>query len=199
MIRWKRIFQEASNNLIICDIQPEYKDSEKLLDKLMIKIKKFKNILWLYNGKDSGMSEDDSDSIKNWIIEHFDYDENIIESLDNLNIEWFDKGYAFIRDVMDTKVLDEDQIVKVIQHMVKNDVVDWRDFTENDYKKLKLDPEEIDVNDYSFYIPVDLLDFLKKYKSGVIVGGGKDECLKEVIYFAKALKLGYRVDGSLIY
>lgn len=194
-MKYKRLFQEAGNNLIICDIQPDYSVSQSLLHKLIKKIKNFNNILWLYNGNET-VGTDDKESIINWINEYFDYNEQIINMLDSKNIEWFDKGYAFIRDVMDTGVMNDSQILQTIRYMTKIGKTDIRDLEEKDLKKLGID---FSVDDYGFYIPVDLIDFLKKYKSGHIVGGGKDECLKEVLYFTKAYKLGYKVDTNIIY
>lgn len=194
-MKYKRLFQEAGNNLIICDIQPDYAVSQSLLPKLIKKIKNFNNILWLYVGKDT-IGTDDENSIKNWIYEYFDYNDSVIEMLDSKNIEWFDKGYAFIRDVMDSGVIDDSQILKTIRYMTKIGKYDLRDLEDKDLKTLGI---TFSPDDYSFYIPTDLIDFLKKYKTGHIVGGGKDECLKEVLYFTKAFKLGYKVDANIIY
>jgi hypothetical protein len=197
----KILLREARNNLIICDIQPIYSVSKQLIPKMVSKIRKFEKILYLYNGDDTGLSEDNIDSIKNWIYEYYDYDDKIINMIESKDITWYDKGYAFFRDMMDSGKFEDIQIIKVIQFMLFKNVYDIRDLDEEDFNKInkRLNLNMISSNDYNTWISEGLVKYLKQYPKGSIIGGGENECLKEIVLLSKALKLGYQVDIFVVY
>jgi hypothetical protein len=197
----KILLREAKNNLIICDIQPVYSISKELIPKMVSKIRKFEKILYLYNGDDTGLSEDNVDSIKTWIYGYYDFDDGIMNMIESKNITWYDKGYAFFRDMMDSGKFEDIQIIKVLQFMLSKNVYDIRDLSEEDFNRLnkKLNLNIDSPDDYNTWISDSLVDYLIRYPKGSIIGGGKEECLKEIVLLSKALKLGYQVDYNVVY
>lgn len=193
--------EAVRNNLIICDIQSAYPISETLIPKMISKIKKFDKILYLYNGDDTGLSDDNKNSITEWIFEHSDYDERILDLFETKNITWYDKGYAFFRDMMDSGKFQDTQIIKLLQFMLSKNVYDIRDLEESDFDKInnRLNLGMDHSEDYNVWISQDLVDYLTTYPKGSIIGGGRDECLKEVVLLSKALRLGYQVDLGAVY
>jgi len=195
------ISESKKINLIICDIQPAYDVSKSLIPQMLKKIKSFDKILYLYNGDDTGLSDDNISSIQEWIYEYINYDEKTIDMLVSKRITWYDKGYAFFRDMMDSGKFSDTQIINVIRYMINLGSSDIRDLTEEQFNtlnkryKLNLNSPE----DYNTWISYDLVNYLKEYPKGSIIGGGENECLKEIVLLSKALRLGYQVDSRIIY
>jgi GH24 family phage-related lysozyme (muramidase) len=170
--------------LLVTDIQPEYQEGftfriEKFTQWLNRNFKRFSGVTFLYNGADTlGMiSEDD---LKMWYFEN-GLKEYIIE-----NVDWYDKGYAFFRYCID-KGIDEDDIVLLVKFMATHNINDSRDITSSElwdkfvgeYNKHEL-REIMEFADDCINIP-DLMDYLRKKQAPfLLLGGGKNECLKEV-------------------
>jgi hypothetical protein len=97
-MKLKELFEGANNPVIIVDIQPEYSGygQEKILQSKKFKnfIRRQNNILWFFNGEEVG-SEDTKESIFNWLVENFDFDEE-----DLLKIEFREKGYGWMLMLM---------------------------------------------------------------------------------------------------
>ena len=186
--------ESASEDLVIVDIQPAYKKSihfsiSKFCDFLIES--DYRKVLYLYNGPDLGL--DSEDDVMNWLIEDgLDYDEEKIDNLPNMN--WFEKGYAFFRNMMDVGY-DEEDIIKTIKKMLSEKVNDSRDLEDGDWKSINVEP--IPSGDCIF-IP-DVLDVLENYNNIVLVGGGKNECLKEVEICLKVLGKPYKTLDKWVY
>lgn len=181
------IISESSNNLIVIDVQPEYEEyipfsihtfTQWLNDS------NFSNITFLYNGYDTlGMvSEGD---LQMWYMEN-GLDEDII-----YNSRWYDKGYAFFRYCMDIGI-DEDDIVSLVRYMKDNNINDSRDIDSEVWDSFVEEYSLEDVRelmehaDDMISIP-DVMDYLETLGNDfVIVGGGANECLKEIEIALKA-------------
>ena len=104
-------------NLIIVDIQPEYKDAISFSVHEFIATLYTTNwdmIYYLFNGQDTlGMVSEQE--LKQWIAEESgaDYDE-VYEFLDG--IRFYDKGYAFFRFCIDEGFANE-EIVALVKFM----------------------------------------------------------------------------------
>lgn len=189
--------------LLVTDIQPEYQDGftfriEKFTQWLNRNFKRFSGVTFLYNGADTlGMiSEDD---LKMWYFEN-GLKEYIIE-----NVDWYDKGYAFFRYCID-KGIDEDDIVLLVKFMATHNINDSRDITSSElwdkfvgeYNKHEL-REIMEFADDCISIP-DLMDYLRKKQAPfLLLGGGKNECLKEVEIALKANGQQYTRKEEWIY
>lgn len=100
--------------------------------------------------------------------------------------------------------IDEESIVNLIKFMINNDINNSRDMDEemwnsfvekygnNDIKDL------METADDMIYIP-ELMEFIEKYDNIVLLGGGVNECLKEVEIALLALDKPYTVYNKFTY
>jgi|688.fasta_scaffold501847_2 hypothetical protein len=200
-----RIIKEEylqGKTIINVDIQPEYKNYISFgLSKWIQFLNQNANnnrIIFLYNGEDTlGMvSEYD---YKNFLLD-LGLDEDVLE-----NAIFYDKGYAFFRYCMDNSI-DEDNIVDLVKFMIQNDINDSREIDEdmwNDYMQQtnhsQEDVRELLENAGDMINIPDLMDFLKNYSNIVLLGGGINECLKEVEIALLALNKNFNTLKQFTY
>lgn len=172
------ITEKASKNIIVVDIQPEYEHVFKFHEEFTEFLNtQSKQILYFYNGTESGLSNDDKRSISYWLLEHG------LEESKLRDITWVDKGYGFFRCLMDENI-DNNLIIKMIRHMFKRKVWDSRDIEMEEWEQV-LGPESEDARwilegGDNIYIPDIDINTLRKFSGGYIVGGGRRECFNEV-------------------
>lgn len=190
------ISDKRTNNVIIVDVQPQYK---KYIHFKMNAFVEFlnvqRNLLFFYNGETVG-SEDNKDSIKNWL---YDYDMNEAKVED---AEYIDKGYGFFRGWMDIGI-EPGTLKKAIRFMLEKRVTDSRDIEEEDWRKAipSLDDEaSSDWYQEPIFLPGEInIGFLKKWQGSYICGGGKNECLKEVLVLFSTFNITVHQVGEFIY
>jgi hypothetical protein len=188
--------------IINVDIQPEYKNYISFnLAKWVNFINQnaaLNDIIFLYNGEDT-LAMIDEYSYKEWLID-LGIDEDVIS-----NATFYDKGYAFFRYCMDNSI-DEDNIVDLVKYMIHHNINDSRDIDSdmwNNYMQ-ETNHNQQDVKDLlefsndAINIP-DLMDFLKNYKNIILLGGGINECLKEVEIALLSLDSDYTIIPDFIY
>lgn len=200
----QRINESTFENktLISVDIQPEYKNwiTFDLYDWTNFINSNAENnkIVFLYNGADTIGMISKHEYIE-WLF-NLGIEETVIE-----NINFYDKGYAFFRYCIDSNI-DVDNIVDLIQYMIKKNITDSRDIDEEmwkDYMRTtQLNQNEtrelLENADDMINIP-DLMDFLKYYSNIVLFGGGINECLKEVEIALLALNKNYDIIDKYTY
>jgi hypothetical protein len=194
------MYESNNNDLIIVDIQPEYTDA---IYFNLIEFGEFVNnyngnITFLYNGADTlGMIEESD--LKYWLNETCLITE---ETLDN--IEFYDKGYGFLRELIDNGY-NEDDIVVLLNWMKQNDIYTSQ---QEEFKKIYNDDVYYDIEDMIEYIikydahiniPEVYYDVLVDKNNVNIVGGGEYECLLEVIILLKLAKVKYTKIDKFIY
>ena len=117
---------------VVVDVQPEYENVFSFdVGDLLHAANEYDKVLFLYNGADTlGMvSEDD---LRHYYLKKLDYDEEAYNNLMSGAI-FFDKGYGFFRDIMDSSAcFDRPSIVKIVGYMIDNNVSDIRDLNEDD-------------------------------------------------------------------
>lgn len=198
------IFESAYNGkeLIVVDIQPEYEKgfgfkTYQFIEFLNAHANEFSSITLLYNGPDLGMVSQSDYTM--WLIDN-GLDEDVLN-----NINFFEKGYAFFRNAMDAGV-DHDEIVHVIAFMAKNDINDSRDLTEELWNQFSATfPNDVDIVEYlkdnedAIFIP-ELIDELDNSKQApFVMGGGRNECLAEVLIVLKYLGRSYSLINQFVY
>ena len=109
----------SKGSLVVVDVQPEYEGNTTfdIGDMLRVASEEYSRVLFLFNGEDTlGMISESA--LKNYYFEKLDYDEEVFDELLSKS-EFFDKGYGFFRDVMDSSVcFDRNQIVKIVKYML---------------------------------------------------------------------------------
>jgi len=209
MIKLKKILLE-NKNLVVVDIQPEYEKSftfktSDFVDYLINS--DYDEIYYLYNGKDT-LDMIGEDELKDWLIQNSIYSDEIYEKLNKIN--FYDKGYAFFRYCIDEGISDDD-IIALIKFMIEKNINDsrelnkefWDEFIYRYKDYLDLNPQDVrnllEFSEDAVNIP-DLMDYLKKIKGEItLVGGGLEECLKEVIIALKVLNKEYKLDSKWTY
>ena len=199
-IRGKLIEQASGKgSLIVVDIQPEYESGATFdIGDMLRSAAEYDRVLFLYNGADTlGMI--DEQSLRNYYFEKLDYDEEVYEELMSVS-EFFDKGYGFFRDVMDSGIcFDRSSVIKIVKYMIDNDVQDIRDLEEEDVEAIGVNELLFDdLEDYGFWVP-ELQDVLPQWNGSDIAGGARNECLAEVEILAAAQGLSFRQVNEFIY
>ena len=190
--------ENNSGRLIVVDVQPEYQQNISFnIDDMLDLALNYSEILFLFNGPDLGGV--DENELKNFYLEKLDYDEDKYNELMRKS-QFFDKGYAFFRDMMDSNLcfLKED-IVKIVKYMINNDINDIRDLSKKDVENINVDDLAVEeLEDYGFWIP-ELQNILPDWNGADILGGHKDECLAEVDILADAMDLQFNHINQFIY
>jgi len=194
-MRYLKTYESMSYDyVLVVDIQPGH---EEWID---FDIEEFcgwlnaldESIIYLFNGPEFGY--EDENEIKMWLIDH-GLDEDLAYS-----ISFYEKNYAFFRDYMDNGVSDED-VVKVGKYLIENDVRDTRQIPDKDKNKFNISRKYF-TDGYSMYIP-DLYDFLTNFidknSRPLLVGGGRDECLKEVELMLQMMDVDYELEDDYVY
>lgn len=194
------IYESISNNnvLISVDIQPEYEKymsfkPYSFIEWLENNAEQYSKIVFLFNGPELGFQSEDE--YKFWLMEN-EISEDLLE-----RIEFFDKGYAFFRNAMDAG-LDEGEILKLINYMYKNKINDSREIEDEIWSKIGLDDltiEHMNKNEDALFIP-DVMNYLSSINGNIsLVGGGKNECLREVEFCLKVLNKPYTLIKEWVY
>ena len=192
--------QVSKGGLVVVDIQPEYESNTSfdIGDMLRIAAEDYSRVLFLFNGEDTLGMVSESD-LKNFYFEKLDYDEEAFDGL-LAKSTFFDKGYGFFRDVMDSDVcFDRSSIVKIVKHMIDNDIQDIRELEEEDIEAIDVSELLIDdLEDYGFWVP-DLEDELPKWSGSDLAGGARNECMAEVEILGAAQGLSFNHIDQFIY
>ena len=199
MLSYKTFISEKyTRNIIVVDVQPMYQNYHNKKFKtweFCEFLNKSRDILYFYNGVNT-VGSDTEEDVKNFLIEN-EIDENKLN-----DIKFYDKGYGFFRGYMDQGI-SENIIIKMIRIMFQKKVIDSRDIESDEWEiLLGVDFEEVrDLieSEESFYIPDIDIATLKQFNGGYIVGGGKNECLKEVQLLMSAFNIKAKIVSKFVY
>lgn len=197
-----KLTESSNTNLLIIDVQPEYDNwCSEVLPGIQQQIEKSNGkVIIVFNdfgGGDSpsevyqylaGKSDDD---------EYYDNDEESALSSKLQQATYMQKEFGFLRGWMDTGVSDA-VIIEVIRAMANNRVNDSRELDMESLSE-KAQDEVADASDsisMQDWVPV---HFLKKISPFYLMGGGRNECLREIELFCNAFNIRYKRIDSLIY
>jgi hypothetical protein len=149
------------------------------------------------NAEDTGLTNDNIPDIKeNWESAGFNTDRWN-------NTEIVDKGYGYFRGWMDQGVSDN-AIIQAIRVMYQQKVTDSRELFGGDDSEHYVEqmaalgiPEE--VLDDALSVEWTSVGQLKKYNGAYIMGGGRDECLREVELLMNAFNIKYKRVEDFVY
>jgi len=219
-MRIREIISEGLNHpVIVVDVQPAYAHSNERRCADIIKFvnKQTGPVLMFVNAEDTGMSDDPIGSVSqywdNTICPEEDmiYDDEIGEYIPNAdcdNINWHrftivDKGYGYFRSWMSSGV-DEHIIIATIRELYSQKVNDTRElnFPEPDQRTAQQNLIASTVEEMGndpLTTEWTSVAQLKKFSGAYIVGGGRNECLREVELLMNAFNIKYRRIDSLVY
>ena len=196
----KELNESQSTNVLVCDVQPGYKHHAKKISRKLCRFlnKQTGRIVIMYNGTESGQTDDTEYEVYEYLMK------NGLSPKIAQSAEYVEKEYGFLRSWMDQNVPPR-IIIKIIRAMVMNQLVDGRDLDNideilDDNDIATLDSLNFDWREESIYLPGFLdVALLKNLSPFYLVGGGRNECLKEIELICNAFNIKYKRIDSLIY
>lgn len=216
----RELLAEGLNHPIICvDVQPEYAnygDNAQICENIVKWVAERSGPVLMYiNGEETGVSGDTKqDVVGYWnsiMTPESEYNDEEDDYVDHDSpIDWnrfkiVDKGFGWLRSWMDNNV-PPNVIIKVIREMYQQKVTDSRQLfggdESTDYNE-KMD-ELTGLNgsfDYSDPLHVDWVSIgqLRQFGGAYLVGGGRNECLREVELIMNAFNIRYKRVDQLVY
>jgi hypothetical protein len=221
------IIVEGKSHPVICvDVQPEYSgmhdgdENSQFVDIINFVNNQTGPVLFYVNAEDQGLSGDSVHDVQQYWNdticpedERFTYDDEQGDYVENENcptINWsrftiVDKGYGYLRDWMDRGVSDA-AMVKAIRLMYQEKVHDSRQlFGGEDSDTYEEGMKQLLGHDYNIGLTGSIsinwtsVSQLKKFNGAYLVGGGRNECLKEITLLMNAFNIKYKAVNSLIY
>lgn len=191
-MRYKQYLTEKrKNNVIVVDVQPIYQNSIHFdMQEFIEFLDQQGKILYFFNGPDT-VGGDSKEQILDWLINE-GIPSPLYYKLKSKDTLWIDKGYGFLRSWMDMGA-DEGFIKQAIRFMMskrENDSRDiepevWMDKFPNDYDR-KFDDDPI-------YLPDIPINTLKTWSGSYMLGGGRNECLKEMQILMSIFNIKYKL------
>jgi len=217
-MRAKDFITEGLNHPIICvDVQPEYAYFKPEITNICDNIIRFVNkqtgpVLMFINAEESGTSGDTKEEImRYWEYTMTDGDEDWYDAGNPPPVDWdrftiVDKGYGYLRSWMDHDVSPK-SIIKVIRLMYQNKISDSRElFGGEESKDFEISMKALIGYDYVSWMKYDPITVnwasvaqLKQFSGSYIVGGGRNECLREVELLMNSFNIRYKRIDSLVY
>ena len=216
---------EGSNHpCIVVDVQPEYSgmndgDESAVFPEIINFVNKQTGpVLMFVNAEDQGLSGDTVADIKQYWDDticpeddRYSYDEENDEHIENPNcpvINWnrfqiVDKGYGYFRSWMDQGV-EPATIIATIRELYQQKKSDSRDLQFPPFNSRtpqqslimgaiqELGEDPISVNWTS-------VAQLKQFNGAYLMGGARDQCLREVELLMNAFNIKYKRIDSLVY
>jgi len=209
MLNFKEwLLEGRSYPCIVVDVQPEYCPMSDVCEKIISFVNKQTGpVLMFVNAEDSGLTSDTIDSIKLYweeIVTELsgDYEDESPVNWDRFEI--VDKGYGYFRSWMDSR-MDSRIIIATIRELYSQRKSDSRDLVFPDDVK-EMTPIQLEIQDAIEEMGDDPLIVnwisvgqLRKFNGAYIMGGGRDECLREVELLMNAFNIKYKRIDSLVY
>lgn len=205
------ITEGRSHPVIVVDVQPAYASYGP---KVCKKIVQFVNnqtgpVLMFVNAEKDGMTDDTIDDVAYWWEEQagltYDEEDDPVSNINWNRFQIVDKGYGYFRNWMDQRV-DPKFIIQLIRYMYQHKLNDIRDDLDGVYKYMTHNPvggQIVDWQDWMedepFIINWASVAQLKRFNGAYLVGGGRDECLREVELLMNAFNIRYKRIDSLVY
>lgn len=210
--------------VIVVDVQPEYSGmNDGNESSVFPQIINFVNkqtgpVLMFVNAEDQGISGDTIQDIKQYWDdticpeeERYTYDEETDDYIENPNcpkINWqrfaiADKGYGYFRSWMDHGI-EPATIVATIRELYQQKKSDSRELQFPAFNRRTPQQSLImgamqEMGDDPISVDWTSVSQLKRFNGAYIVGGARDQCLREVELLMNAFNIKYKRIDSLIY
>jgi hypothetical protein len=217
------ITEGLNHPIIVVDVQPEYAyygNNANTCENIVKFVTAQKSqVLMFVNAEDSGVSVDTRETINQYWEDvaneynneedRYDYDEEYIDHESIIDWNRFtivDKGFGYLRGWMDQGVSDK-SIIKTIRAMYMQKVSDSRMlYNGEDSESYYEDMTTLLGREYTERLRSDAISVewisvaqLKRFNGAYLVGGGRDECLKEVTLLMSAFNIKYKLIDRLVY
>ena len=209
---------EGRNTPVICvDVQPEYSgmndgDENPVFEDIIQFVNNQTGPVLMYvNAEDQGLSGDTVQDVKSYWEDTIRGEDADPEDYDDSPINWnrfqiVDKGYGFFRNFIDAGISDK-VIIKTIRLMYQNKVYDSRELFGGEHSDDYAEKFEQFIGDeFESWMLSDGITVkwtsvaqLKRFSGAYIVGGGRNECLKEVELLMNAFNIKYKRIDHLVY
>lgn len=220
-MRYHELITEGRNHpVIVVDVQPDYNNEPELFTEIIEFVHNQTGpVLMFVNAEDQGFTADSVQEIEQyWSLtacgfeeeeERYQYDDETDDYIDVgcenefdwSRVEIVDKGYGYLRGWMDQDV-PERIIIQVIREMYQQKVTDSRQlWDEEGGEEYEQHMAELGLADMSDNISVEWTSIaqLKRFSGAYIVGGGRNECLREVELLMNAFNIKYKRIDHLVY
>ena len=209
----KELITEGLNHpVIVVDVQPEYCGDNSVCQRVVDFVNKQTGpVLMFVNAEDQGMTGDTIESIRTWWEEaagaEWDEDSGTYsEAVDWGRFQIVDKGYGYFRSWMDSNISPA-TIIKVIRLLYQNKLNDSRElFGGEDSDDYAINMQALVGNEFDDWMLSDPIIVnwtsvaqLKRFNGAYIVGGGREEGLREVEVLMNAFSIRYKRIDSLVY
>lgn len=215
LVAHEGVLWESRATPVICvDVQPEYSGmNDGAENPVFEEIIQFVNnqtgpVLMYVNAEDQGLSGDTVQDVKAYWEDTVRGEDADPEDYDDSPINWnrfqiVDKGYGYLRSWMDHGI-PAATIIKTIRMMYQQKVNSSEDLT---FPKLsQRTPEMVDIKHTIEEMDGDSITVnwisiaqLKRFSGAYIVGGGRNECLREVELLMNAFNIKYKRIDHLVY
>jgi hypothetical protein len=208
------LYEGRSTPVICVDVQPEYSGiNDGAENPVFEEIIQFVNsqtgpVLMYVNAEDQGLTGDTVQDVKSYWEDTVRGEDADPEDYDDSPINWrrfqiVDKGYGYLRSWMDHGI-PAATIIKTIRMMYQQKVNSSDDLT---FPKLsQRTPEMVDIKHTIEEMDGDSITVnwisiaqLKRFNGAYIVGGGRNECLREVELLMNAFNIKYKRIDHLVY
>lgn len=207
--QWLNINEGLSYPCIVVDVQPEYcKDNPRsfiaaptsICDKIIaFVVKQTGPVLMFVNAESTGVSSDSLIDIKQyWEETAYEFGDGII---DWSRFEIVDKGYGHFRAWMDNGIAENIIIATIRElYLQRKNSTEELEFGTN-ISPIKADiVKAIEKMQYDpMYVNWTSVSQLKRYSGAYIMGGGRNECLREVELLMNAFNIKYKRIDTLVY
>jgi hypothetical protein len=219
------ITEGRNHPVIVVDVQPEYSgmndgDENPVFEQIIwFVVNQTGPVLMFVNAEHSGLTGDSirdiqaywDDTVGDPGEEYWDENDEYHYTKPSSPIDWrrfqiVDKGYGHLRSWMD-RGTSPAAIIKVIREMYQQRVSDSRDLfggeMSGDYdEKMRAligrEYRQFDLDD-PLIVNWTSVAQLKRFNGAYIVGGGQNECLREVELLMNAFNIRYKRIDSLVY
>ncbi len=203
-MRYQELHEGKNTPCIVVDIQPAYEQNHHGESNFGIfrNAARFLNkqtgpILMFVNADDQGLTDDTISDIQIYWGETLDF-----ENWNRVTI--VDKGYGYFRAWMDTDEISESSIIKVIRLLYQNKINDSRElFGGQDEDDYVINMEALGIpekwHDDQLTVEWASVAQLKQFSGAYIMGGGRNECLREVELLMNAFNIKYKRIEEFVY
>ena len=207
------LIEGRNHPVIAVDVQPAYCGDSPIGKRIVDFVQNQTGpVLMFVNAEEHGVTSDDLESIQYWWEEHAGYDYDAYDADPNYEgpINWrrfqiVDKGYGYFRGWMDQGVQPK-FIIQLVRYMYQHKLHDIRDDIDGVYQYMTHNPiggQIVDWQDWMeeepFIINWTSVAQLKRFNGSYLVGGGRNECLREVELLMNAFNIRYKRIDSLVY